>query len=128
MDDLIIRPGGVLRQREWALYEVGVCGPDAGLLVTWLGCDREEAIVALVNRWSASAEEERTFFETLKFDTGRSGKLMLFDATECGREVASAGVTLTLPPGQYEMLATLFKADDCEVVIREIRAALVNTP
>lgn len=32
VDDLIIRPGGVLRHREWGLYEVGVCGPD-GLLV-----------------------------------------------------------------------------------------------
>jgi len=32
VDDLIIRPGGILRHREWGLYEVGVCGPD-GLLV-----------------------------------------------------------------------------------------------
>jgi hypothetical protein len=32
VDDLIIRPGGVLRHREWGLYEVGVNGPD-GLLV-----------------------------------------------------------------------------------------------
>jgi hypothetical protein len=31
-DDLIIRPGGVLRHREWGIYEVGICGPD-GLLV-----------------------------------------------------------------------------------------------
>jgi hypothetical protein len=31
-DDLIIRPGGVLRHREWGLYEVGIAGPD-GLLV-----------------------------------------------------------------------------------------------
>ena len=31
-DDLIIRPGGVLRHREWGLYEVGINGPD-GLLV-----------------------------------------------------------------------------------------------
>ncbi len=31
-DDLIIRPGGVLRHREWGLYEVGICGPD-GMLV-----------------------------------------------------------------------------------------------
>lgn len=32
VDDLVIRPGGVLRHREWGLYEVGICGPD-GLLV-----------------------------------------------------------------------------------------------
>jgi hypothetical protein len=32
VDDLIIRPGGVLRHREWGLYECGVSGPD-GLLV-----------------------------------------------------------------------------------------------
>ena len=32
VDDLTIRPGGVLRRREQDLYEVGVCGPD-GLLV-----------------------------------------------------------------------------------------------
>jgi len=32
VDDLIIRPGGVLRHREWGIYEVGICGPD-GLLV-----------------------------------------------------------------------------------------------
>jgi hypothetical protein len=32
VDDLIIRPGGVLRHRDWGMYEVGVCGPD-GLLV-----------------------------------------------------------------------------------------------
>lgn len=30
--DLIIRPGGVLRHREWGMYELGVSGPD-GLLV-----------------------------------------------------------------------------------------------
>ncbi|ANP45810.1 glyoxalase [Candidatus Viadribacter manganicus] len=28
VDDLIIRPGGVLRHREWGMYEVGVAGPD----------------------------------------------------------------------------------------------------
>ena len=32
VDDLVIRPGGVLRHREWGLYEVGINGPD-GLLV-----------------------------------------------------------------------------------------------
>ena len=32
VDDLIIRPGGVLRHREWGLYEVGLQGPD-GMLV-----------------------------------------------------------------------------------------------
>jgi hypothetical protein len=32
VDDLIIRPGGLLRHREWSLYDVGICGPD-GLLV-----------------------------------------------------------------------------------------------
>ena len=32
VDDLIIRPGGILRHREWGLSEVGICGPD-GLLV-----------------------------------------------------------------------------------------------
>jgi hypothetical protein len=32
VDDMVIRPGGILRHREWGLYEVGVCGPD-GLLV-----------------------------------------------------------------------------------------------
>ncbi|MET4213666.1 glyoxalase [Bradyrhizobium sp. LA2.1] len=32
VDDLIIHPGGVLRHREWGIYEVGINGPD-GLLV-----------------------------------------------------------------------------------------------
>jgi hypothetical protein len=32
VDDLIIRPGGVLRHRDWGMYEVGLNGPD-GLLV-----------------------------------------------------------------------------------------------
>ncbi|WP_428685357.1 VOC family protein [Sphingopyxis sp.] len=32
VEDLIIQPGGVLRHREWGLYEVGINGPD-GLLV-----------------------------------------------------------------------------------------------
>jgi hypothetical protein len=32
VDDLIIRPGGVLRHREWGIYEVGIAGHD-GLLV-----------------------------------------------------------------------------------------------
>ena len=32
VDDLIIRPGGVLRHREWGLCEVGINGPD-GLAV-----------------------------------------------------------------------------------------------
>jgi hypothetical protein len=32
VDDLIIRPGGILRHREWGLYEVGIAGHD-GLLV-----------------------------------------------------------------------------------------------
>lgn len=31
-DDLIIRPGGVLRHRDWGMYEVAFAGPD-GLLV-----------------------------------------------------------------------------------------------
>lgn len=32
VDDLIIRPGGILRHREWGIYEAGIAGPD-GLLV-----------------------------------------------------------------------------------------------
>jgi hypothetical protein len=28
----VVRPGGVLRHREWGLYEVRICGPD-GMLV-----------------------------------------------------------------------------------------------
>jgi hypothetical protein len=32
VNDLIIRPGGILRHREWGLYECGISGPD-GLLV-----------------------------------------------------------------------------------------------
>ena len=32
VDDLVIRPGGILRHREWGIYEVGIGGPD-GLLV-----------------------------------------------------------------------------------------------
>ena len=28
MDEHVIRPGGVLRHREWGLYEVGLAGPD----------------------------------------------------------------------------------------------------
>ena len=28
VDDIIIRPGGVLRHREWGMYEVGIAGPD----------------------------------------------------------------------------------------------------
>jgi hypothetical protein len=32
VDDLVIRPGGILRHREWGVYEVGIAGPD-GLLV-----------------------------------------------------------------------------------------------
>lgn len=32
IDDLIIRPGGILRHREWGLYECGLNGPD-GMLV-----------------------------------------------------------------------------------------------
>ena len=32
VDDLIIRPGGVLRHREWGMYEFGLNGPD-GMLV-----------------------------------------------------------------------------------------------
>jgi hypothetical protein len=31
-DDLVIRPGGIPRHREWGLYECGIAGPD-GLLV-----------------------------------------------------------------------------------------------
>ncbi|PNB49230.1 glyoxalase, partial [Pseudomonas sp. FW305-130] len=32
VDDLIIRPGGILRHRPWGLYEVGISGPD-GMLI-----------------------------------------------------------------------------------------------
>lgn len=32
VEDIIIRPGGVLRHREWGMYEFAVNGPD-GLLV-----------------------------------------------------------------------------------------------
>lgn len=31
-DEFIIRPGGVLRHREWGLYEVGISAPDGMLL------------------------------------------------------------------------------------------------
>jgi hypothetical protein len=35
-DALIIRPGGVLRHREWGLYEFGFAGPDGELIrVGW---------------------------------------------------------------------------------------------
>jgi hypothetical protein len=97
---------------------------DGGLLVQWLGCDGEQAILALLSGWEALGPKERIFAEALKFDTGKSGTLMLFDATVRGSEIASSGLKLDLPPGHYEMRAVLFKTDNCEVVLREIRAAL----
>lgn len=36
VDDLIIRPGGILRHREWGMYEAGIAGPDNLLIrVGW---------------------------------------------------------------------------------------------
>ena len=36
VDDLIIRPGGILRHREWGMYEFGMGGPDGMLIrVGW---------------------------------------------------------------------------------------------
>jgi len=32
VEDLVIRPGGVLRHREWGLYEVGINGPDGAVV------------------------------------------------------------------------------------------------
>lgn len=32
VNDLVIRPGGILRHREWGMYEVGLSGPD-GMLI-----------------------------------------------------------------------------------------------
>ncbi len=32
VDDLIIRPGGILRHREWGMYECGLAGPDGELI------------------------------------------------------------------------------------------------
>ncbi len=32
VDDLVIRPGGILRHREWGMYEFAISGPD-GLLI-----------------------------------------------------------------------------------------------
>ncbi len=31
-DDLIIRPGGILRHREWGMYECGLAGPNGELI------------------------------------------------------------------------------------------------
>ncbi|MCW5693092.1 MAG: glyoxalase [Pseudolabrys sp.] len=28
VDDLVIKPGGILRHRDWGMYEVGINGPD----------------------------------------------------------------------------------------------------
>ena len=97
---------------------------DGGLLVQWLGCDSEEAILTLLSAWEALGPEDRIFAEPLKFNTGKSGTLMLFDATERGSEITSSGLKLDLPPGHYEIRAALFKNDNCEVVLREIRVAL----
>jgi hypothetical protein len=47
VDDLIIRPGGILRHREWGLYEVGIAGPD-NLLVR-IGWPSE--LVRSANSW-----------------------------------------------------------------------------
>jgi hypothetical protein len=102
----------------WFPNPDGLCG----LLVQWLGCDSEDALLDLLSGWKALAPKDRAFAETLKFETGQSGALILFDATERGSEAASKGLTLTLPPGHYEMRATLFETDNCEVVLGEIRA------
>ena len=32
VDDLIIRPGGILRHREWGMYECGLAGPNGELI------------------------------------------------------------------------------------------------
>jgi len=97
---------------------------DGGLLVQWLGCDSEDAILVLLSDWEALFPEDRVFAGALKFDTGQSGTLMLFDATERGSEIASSNLKLDLPPGHYEIRAALFETDNCEVVLRQVRLAL----
>ena len=44
VEDLIIKPGGILRHREWGMYEVGICGPDRLLVrIGWPSHSMESA-------------------------------------------------------------------------------------
>ncbi len=44
VDDLIIRPGGVLRHREWGMYEFAVNGPDNLLVRVGWPSDSEGSV------------------------------------------------------------------------------------
>jgi hypothetical protein len=95
-------------------------GGEAGVLVQWLGCDSEEAVLALLKVWHSDPLNELLYEEVLEFETGSSGSMQLFDAAESSDQRSVTGTTIRLPFGRYKIRAAYVETANCIVVLRAV--------
>jgi len=93
---------------------------DSGVLVTWIGCDSEEAILAYLHGENLRSQNRSPNEEVLEFETGPSGVLTLFDSSEYGEKARSNRATFKLRPGHYRIVASSVQTAECIMVLRKV--------
>jgi hypothetical protein len=98
---------------------------EVGVFVQWLGCDSEEAVLKVLEDRATTHAAVRDAAEVLEFNTGPSGAMVLFDASESGSDQSANRLTVALRSGRYRLAAYFVRTDDCMVAVRELRAPSV---
>ena len=91
-----------------------------GVFVQWLGCDSEADVVTVLRDRTTVHAGARAEAETLEFNTGASGRLTLFDASESGLEPGADRLALALRPGRYSLAAYYIETDKGMITLREL--------
>jgi hypothetical protein len=91
-----------------------------GFLVQWLYADDEQSIESVVKSATIANLLEGPDTETIKFNTGPSGRMWLFDSAYAGDELPDDSELLRLEPGDYRMRANYFESKALAIVVREI--------
>ena len=93
---------------------------NSGLLIQWLAADDEEDIILAINGPRLTKVLASTNAECVKFVTGRSGVLRLFDAAEPGDEICLENTRLSVRPGIYFVRAGYLETDNLRIVVRQL--------
>ena len=93
---------------------------EGGFLTQWLWADDEASIESVLKSASIANLLEDFGTETITFDTGRSGRMWLFDSAYSGTELPAGSERLELAPGRYRMRANYFDTQALGIVVRQI--------
>lgn len=99
-------------------------GTDRGLILQWIGCDSDLVVKAIIEDSALIERVLKADESPVMFETGPSGRLILFNSVESGLDRSEDRELVILTPGKYQIWSGYVERSDCRLVVRGLLPAI----